>query len=231
LIPNIPMDGTDEANSRGGFGSDECTAAVVRDAYWYATQLIDAGWLIRRVGSTEDGGFFVAETPRRRVVSVDGRHRPDTDPAAQFAKSITLLAAAGAGEGRDYLGDLARLLAEHAPQRRPATPAWRTWPIPGVPAALQPIPKIRAAYWFAVTLADDYGWDLAEIGRPTAAGGFIAEIPGETVAIFPASMLDDDTVGSALARLLGGMSAAEVGVVAALVEWHSGVCYHEGRIR
>jgi hypothetical protein len=74
-----------------------------------------------------------------------------------------------------------------------------------------------------------YGWKLSEIGRPTAGGGFIADIPEETVAIYPASMPDDRSVASALARLLAGMSAAEVGIVAALAQWHSGVRYHEGR--
>jgi hypothetical protein len=230
---NFPVDGADGADRRGVFGSDGCTVAAVseavRDAYWYALRLINVGWLIRRIGTTEAGGFFEAETPRRRVVSVDEHAWPVTDPAAQFAKSIATLAAAGAAEGRDYLRDLVRLLREHAPLRRPATLTWRTWHIPGVPAGLQPIPKIRAAYWFAVTLTDDYGWKLSEIGKPTAGGGFIADIPGETVAIYPAPMPDDYTVASALARLLAGMSAEEVVVVAALVRWHSGVCYHEGR--
>jgi hypothetical protein len=91
------------------------------------------------------------------------------------------------------------------------------------------MPKIRAAYWFAVTLTDDYGWKLSEIGTPAAGGGFIADIPGEAVAIYPAWMPDDYTVASALARLLAGMSAAEVGIVAALVRWHSGERYREGR--
>ena len=102
------------------------------------------------------------------------------------------------------------------------TLTWRTWHLPGVPARLQPIPKVRAAYWFAATLTDDYGWRLFEIGTPTAAGGFIADILGETIAIYPESMPDDGTVASALARLLACMSTAD-GVVATLVEWHSGV--------
>jgi hypothetical protein len=232
---DIPVDGADGANARGVFGSDGCTVAgaseAVRDAYWYALRLINAGWLIRRIGTTDEGGFFVAETPRRRVVCVDERARPQTDPAEQFAKSIRELAAAGAAEGRDYLRDLVRLLREHAPLRRPATLTWRTWHITGVPASLQPIPKVRAAYWFAVTLTDDYGWTLSEIGKPTAAGGFIADVPGETVAIYPASMPDDGTVASVLARLLAGMNAGEVGIVASLVEWHTGVCHHEGPSR
>jgi hypothetical protein len=171
----------------------------------------------------------VAETPGRRVVSVDEHARPRTDPAAQFAKSITALAAAGAAEGGDYLRDLVRLLGDHAPLRQPATLTWRTWHIPGVPASLQPIPKIRAAYWFAVTLTDDYGWKLSEIGKTTAAGGFVADIPGETVAIYPASMPDDGTVASALARLLASLSTEELGVVDALVQWHCGARLHEAR--
>lgn len=175
--------------------------------------------------TTGDGGFFIAETPGRRVVSIDERARPRTDPAAQFAKSITALAAAGAAEGRDYLRDLTRLLETNAPLRQPDPLTWRTWDIPGLPAQLQPIPKVRAAYWFAATLTDDYGWKLFEVGMPTAAGGFVADIPGDAVAIFPASMQDDGTVASALARLLAGMTAPEADIVARLVQWHSGLRY------
>jgi hypothetical protein len=232
VIHNIPVDSADEAGMCGGVGSDQCTLEAanpwVRDAYWCASRLINVGWTIRRVGSTEQGGFFEAETPRRRVVSVDECVGPSSDPAAQFAKSITTLAAAGAAEGRDYLCDLVRLLSDNELVRRPATLTWRTWDIPGLPGHLQPVPKIRAAYWFAVTLTDDYGWRLFEIGRDTAAGGFIADIPGETMAIYPASVVDDRTVASALARLLGSMSIKDAVIVAALVEWHSGAGYPQG---
>lgn len=243
LIYDIPIGGAGQASTDGVCGWEVCTpaaegsagvhlsggaGAALNDAYWYAMQLINVGWLIRRIGTAEEGGFFEAETPRRRVVSVDERSVSYTDPATQFAKSIAGLAAAGAAEDRDYLGELVRLLAQHAPLRRPASLTWCAWHIPGVPDSIQPIPKVRAAYWFAVTLTDDYGWDLADIGMPTAGRGFVADIPGETIAIYPASMPDDGTVASALARLLAGMSEAEVDVVAALVAWHSGVCYHDG---
>jgi hypothetical protein len=233
VIHNIPSDSADGADTCGVVGSGECTpdaaSTAVRDAYWYASRLINVGWTIRRIGATEQGGFFVAETPRRRVVSVDERAGTRSDPAAQFARSITTLAAAGAAEGRDYLRDLGRLLSDNAPVRQPETLTWRTWEIPGLPDHLQPIPKIRAAYWFAVTLTDEYGWKLFEVGRDPAGGGFIADIPGETMAIYPASMADDRTVASALARLLGSMSAKDVVIVGALVEWHSGAGYQEGR--
>jgi hypothetical protein len=218
----------DDVHRRTGVDLAQYTPTV-RDAYWYASQLVNTGWLIRRIGYTEEGGFFVAETPGRRVVSVDDHALPETDPATLFAKSIAALAAAGAADDREYLDDLVRLLNVQAPLRRPATLKWQTWHIPGVPESLQPIPKVRAAYWFAVTLTDDYGWNLSEIGAPTAGGGFVAEVPGEAVAIYPASVLDDRTVASALARLLAHMSAAEVAIVAALIEWHSGACDHECR--
>jgi hypothetical protein len=100
-----------------------------------------------------------------------------------------------------------------------ATQDRRTQDIPGLPAHLQPTQQIKAAYWFAATLTDDYGWKLFEIGSDTAAGGFIADIPGETMAIYPASMADDHTTASALARLLGTMSIHDAEIVAALVQW------------
>jgi hypothetical protein len=222
VIHNVPVDGADEAGTCGGVGSDQRTPEAanprVRDAYWCASRLINVGWAIRRIGSTEQGGFFEAETPRRRVVSVDEYAGPSSDPAVQFAKSITTLAAASAAEGRDYLRDLVRLLSDNALVRRPAKLTWRTWDVPGLPGHLQPTPKIKAAYWFAVTLTDDYGWKLFEIGSDTAAGGFIADIPGDTIAIYPASMADDRTVASALARLLGSMSIKDAEIVASLVD-------------
>jgi hypothetical protein len=225
------MDRADETDNCGGAGSDECRPdtvnLAVRDAFGCATRLINEGWTIRRIGTTEQGGFFEAETPRLRVVSID-ESAGTSGMAAQFAKSITTLAAAGSAKGRDYLCDLVQLLRDTALMRRPATLTWRTGDIPGLPTHVQPSPKIRAAYWFAVMLTDDYGWKLFEVGRDTAAGGFIADIPGETMAIYPASMSDDRTAASALARLLGSMSAKDVVIVAALVERHTGADYPPG---
>lgn len=80
---------------------------------------------------------------------------------------------------------------------------------------------MRAAYWFAATLTDDYGWELSEIGSVTARGGFVADIPGEAMAIYPADMPDDHTTAAALARLLAAMDHAEIRTLASLVGWHS----------
>jgi hypothetical protein len=233
MIRSFPVDGDDGTDAHSDVGPDGCApdaaSKVVREAYWYASRLINVGWTIRRIGTTEQGGFFVAETPRRRIVSVDESASALGDPAAQFARSITTLAAAGAAEGRDYLRDLARLIIDNARPRRPATLTWRTWDIPGLPEHLHPTPEIRTAYWFAVTLTDDYGWKLFEMGKNTAGGGFIADIPGETIAIYPASMPDDRTIAAALARLLGSMSAKDVAFAAALVEWRSVTRGRKGR--
>jgi hypothetical protein len=225
LIRDIPFNRADGASMRGAVASDGCVlsaaSTAVRDAYWYASQLIGVGWTIRRIGATEQGGFFIAETPRRRVVLIDECCASRSSLAAHFARSVGSLAAASETDGHDYLHQLVRLLLDNAPSRRPATLLWRTRNIPDLPAHLQPIAQIRAAYWFAVTLIDDYGWKLFEIGRDTAAGGFIADIPGETVAVYPASMRDDHTVASALARLLGSMDANKAVIVDALVVRHT----------
>ena len=196
--------------------------AAVREAYWYGTRLLHHGWLIRQIGASERGGFFAGVTPRGRAVTVGPDHRCDVsdDLAAQFADALTVLAGAGFADGHDYLRDLVILLGANAVPRRPSYRAWRTWRIPGVPASQQPHTRVRAAYWFAVTSTDDYGWQLSEFGASTAGGGFLADIPGEAMAIYPASMPDDGTTAAALARLVAVMNAAEIATLASLVDWH-----------
>ena len=78
----------------------DAASTGVQDAYWYAPRLINVGWAIRRIGITEQDGFFAAETLRRRVVSVDESAGARSDSAAQFAQRLTELAAAAAAEGR-----------------------------------------------------------------------------------------------------------------------------------
>ena len=206
----------------GGDHGAAWRAAVVRDAYWYGTRLIHHGWIIREVGVGEWGGYFAGETPRGRAVTVDAiaTREVGDDLAAQFAESITDLAAAGAVDGHDYLGELVELLAGNTVPRRPANLRWRTWRIPTVPPCRQPSARVRAAYWFAATLTDDYGWELCEVGSATARGGFIADIPGEAMVIYPADMPDDRTTASALALLLAVMAAPEIRELATLVGWH-----------
>lgn len=48
----------------------------------------------------------------------------------------------------------------------------------------------------------------------------MADIPGEAMAIYPASMPDDGTTAAALARLVAVMNAAEIATLASLVDWH-----------
>lgn len=65
---NISMDGTRwmalMAQARGGLGLDGCTpGTAVRAAFWYASRLINVGWAIRHIGTTEHG---VTWSPRRQ---------------------------------------------------------------------------------------------------------------------------------------------------------------------
>ncbi len=115
-----PFDTSDAAEHAGAPASSPGVdpgqpVAAVREAYWYGTRLIHHGWIIRRVGATGRGGFFVAETPRGRAVTVGTDHRcaVSDDLAAQFADSITVLAAAGSEDNHDYLRDLVLLLGAH----------------------------------------------------------------------------------------------------------------------
>jgi len=210
-----------QASPAGGVPAGPVVAAL-DEACWYGTRLISHGWIIRTVGASARGGYFVAETPHGRAVTVGpGHRRAVSDGAEEFADAITVLAATGAQHGHDYLRELMVLLAAHAAPRRPASLVWRTWAIPELPVNQQPTVRVRAAYWFAATLADDYGWQLYEVGSPTAGGGFIADIPAEAMAIYPASMPDDRTIGSALARMLPAMGARDLRTLVWLVSWHS----------
>jgi hypothetical protein len=196
--------------------------AEVRETYWYGTRLVHHGWVIRRVGVRGGCGFFVAETPGGRALTVcAGQGGPGSDLVMQFADGITALAGLGARDGRDHLRDLARLLSAHPVPRRPAGRRWCTWHIPGVAPAEQPVAVVRAAYWIAATLTDDYGWELSDFGSPAAAGGFVADIPGDTIVIFPAAMTDDGTTAAALARLLAGVDYVQNHRLATLIAWHA----------
>ena len=197
--------------------------AAVREAYWYGTRLMHHGWIIRCIGANERGGYFVAETPRGRAVTVGplSRRGAEADVAEQFADSITVLASQSRVDGHNHVRDLLILLAAQPLPRRPAELAWRTWHIPGVAPCQQPTARVRAAYWFAATLTDDYGWELSDVGSPSAAGGFVANVPGEVIAIYPAGMSDDGTTASALARLIASMTVAEIRALASLLKWHS----------
>ena len=54
------------------------------------------------------------------------------------------------------------------------------------------------------------------LGEDIAGGGFIANIPGDVQAIFPASMEYDGTAAAALARMLPQVPARELRVLARL---------------
>ncbi|MDZ4269526.1 MAG: hypothetical protein U1D00_28245, partial [Mycobacterium sp.] len=79
-----------------------------------------------------------------------------------------------------------------------------------LPSGQQPTTRARTAAWLLARLVGKYGWDIQHLGEDIAGGGFIASIPGDVQAIFPATMAYDGTAAAALARMLPQVRAAEV---------------------
>ena len=103
-----------QASPAGGVPAGPVMAAL-DEACWYGPPLINRGWIIRTVGASARGGYFVVETPHGRAVTVGpGHRRAVSDGAEEFADAITVLAATGAQHGHDYLRELMVLLAAHA---------------------------------------------------------------------------------------------------------------------
>ena len=88
--------------------------------------------------------------------------------------------------------------------------------LPTLPAGQQPMTRARTAAWLLARLVGKYGWEIQHLGEDIAGGGFIANIPGDVQAIFPAFMEYDGTAAAALARMLPQVPAREVRVLARL---------------
>jgi hypothetical protein len=198
-------------------GAVATAAPAVLDAFRTLQQLHTAGWRIHGLDYLAEAGEAAvsAENPTRRRVTVSWNRSTGQINRQQVSGSAVVylvkaahdiaylgnLDAIGPQRGRlDQLRDMARGLGQDP--RADRRHWWRSDPLPCLPAERQPSSKCRAAAWLMARLIGDYGWHLAEVGEATAAGGFIAEIPGDTLAVFPAGMDDDHTAAAALARLL-----------------------------
>jgi hypothetical protein len=199
-------------------GTTATAIPAVLDAFRTLQQLHTNGWRIHNLDYLAGAGdaAITAESPTRRRVTVNWNRSTGQINRQQVSGSAVVylvkaahdiaylgnLDAIGPQEGRlDQLRDMARRLG-HDP-RADRRHWWRTDPLPCLPAERQPSSKCRAAAWLMARLIGDYGWHITEVGEATAGGGFIAEIPGDTLAVFPAGIDDDDhTAAAALARLL-----------------------------
>ncbi|ULE31175.1 hypothetical protein [Mycobacterium sp. IDR2000157661] len=182
--------------------------------YWAMSRLVNHGWVIEQFGPQ---GWSVRDGAGRRHTvraGCDG----GTEPVLQVHVG-RLLAELGDLCPEDRAAVLRRVDARlrlHMPAGR-AHPddARQPWHLPSV-VGEQPCAEVRRAYWSAMTLTDDYGWQITNVH----ADGFEAVTPGATgPTVFRRRRRGTDTTADALARLLPAMSG-HVTELAALVSAH-----------
>jgi hypothetical protein len=199
-----------------GLGEDQPPRRVI-DAYWTAVDLAAYGWRPKRLDFDPHTAtaFVTAAAPTRRTATVSwdlrgnrAAHQQVPDQAAaqrlmELARAVASLGQGDAETGDEWLTQLCWLVQSQvgAPHR-----FHHNWhcsdALPTVPAADQPRARGRAAAWLVARLVAEYGWRVQHLGEDIADGGFIADIPGDVRAIFPATMEYDGTAAAALARLL-----------------------------
>lgn len=172
---------------------------------WDGVALIDQGWRPTRVAVSADGALVVlsVQTPGRRIVEV--RHPQPVPSRDDWGACGTQHAAAV------RLARRVAVLARRAPQdveylkwfwtavcgrREPVVE--RTEQIPD-PALGTQSRALRQCYWLLSSLVCELGWQITDLGSPVAGCGFVADVPGEVAAVFPAGMRPDGTAGAELA--------------------------------
>jgi hypothetical protein len=195
---------------------DHQPPAELVDAYWTAADLTEYGWPLKRLDfdAHTATAFVTAQTPSRRVVTVswDLRgHRLARQQVPGWAAAMRLLKLAhdvaylgehDAETGDDLLTQLCWLVQSLNTGPRARRRWWCSDHLPTLPAREQPTARARAAAWLIARLAAKYRWHIGYLGEDIAGGGFIVEIPGDVLAVFPATMDDDGTAAAALARLI-----------------------------
>lgn len=180
---------------------------AVRPIYWWARQLADHGAVLRVMSySPQNSEAAVAvQLPSYQVVEI---RRGSTDELLDPVDLPHVLAEAiwrlgVTGWGKEIADLVSRLRGAGLLIPRRSVPRCADH-IPGF--VHQPPRRVRVLYWWAQTLRN-YGWVLHEVGQPVAAGGFVAQIPGEqgesALVVYPHGMDDDGTAASALANALG----------------------------
>jgi len=188
---------------------------AVRDAYATMEGLHQSGWRLHALDFDADTSTatVIAEAPTHRTVTVEWNRgtgqidrRQVNGLAAVFlvkaAHDVAYLGHADtAGPRRGQLDQLRWLTQGLAGPRRPRSRRCAD-PIPGIPAEKQPSAPCRAAAWLMAQLVGEYGWQVTAVGEDIAQRGFIAELPGDVVAVYPAGMDADGTAAADLARIL-----------------------------
>lgn len=188
---------------------------IVRRAYWDALTLLDHGWQLRKVRFQIGTGLGALDvhTPSHRAVTILSANPtialpfPGADRAHRLAHDVATLG----HRGDDSLTDLQWALSDQI-KSTSLTPQPRRDMVPDPTLsknrAHQSI-NLRTGFWMLATLVVDYGWHVSNIGDEVAGGGFIADIPSDTTAVFPASMALDATTAAQLARLIPKLKSDE----------------------
>lgn len=188
---------------------------AIRQAYWYGVRLHNYGWLLQSVEcvcagfacSICDGPNctveVVLETPTHRATTYRADHRTKmaTELPEIFAMAVRSVAVAGGERAvKELRKQLRALLGEY---KRPA--------LHHASVHHRPFQIARSA---AYELIDEHRWVLSGIGSEIAGGGFIADIPGDTIAVYPAGMAGDGTLAGALAHAIGNLAADQIALLA-----------------
>ena len=182
--------------------------------YWAMSRLVNHGWLVEQFGP--EGWSARDERGQLHTVRAD-RDGGDRKPVLESHVG-RLLAELGRLRPDDravVLRQVDARLRLHMPARR-AHPddAVQPWHLPSV-VGVQPCAEVRRAYWSAMTLTDDYGWQITDVH----ADGFDAVTPGATSPTRFSRRRGTGTTADTLAHLLTAMSG-HLAQLAALVSAH-----------
>ncbi len=200
-----------DVDCRAATGESHCLADRL---YWAMSRLVNHGWLVEQFGP--DGWSFRDERRRLHTVRAE-RDSGGGTPILErhIGRLLAELVNLRPDDRAVVLRQVDARLRLHMPARR-AHPddAIQPWHLPSA-VGKQPCAEVRRAYWSAMTLTDDYGWQITDVH----ADGFDAVTPGATNPTAFRRRRGMGTTADTLAHLLTVMSG-HVAQLAALVSAH-----------
>lgn len=201
---------------------DDAAAA----AYRVALDLAEKAWSLKKFDydPDTDTATVAAFSPGGRAVTVHksvSQPRPDHPTIerglAELARAVARLGHQDRSCGAEVLLTELRWVVQ-AGIKRPIRQQirCRTNKLPTLPDAEQPRAQVRIAARTIAHLVVNKRWHITALGQDIAAGGFIAEIPGEGLYIYPAGGNGDGTPGGALAQMMESFGAHDIATLTAL---------------
>lgn len=198
---------------RGEFAAPHEGNVLADRLHWAMSRLVNHGWVVEQFGpngwSVRDG----ADQRHTVRAECDGGKEPILE--LHVGRLLAELDDLSPDECAAVLRRVAANLRLHMPAGR-AHPddAHQPWHLPSV-VGEQPCAEVRRAYWSAMTLTDDYGWQITDV----RADGFDAVTPGAAGATAFRRRRGTGTTADTLVHLLTSISG-HVAELAALVWAH-----------